>query len=214
MSLSQYREIQEGNRPYVEWWDNFNANYRRKFANIEKVCFTMCNWTGTAVRPYKGARPISMELHRDVNQNIVPIMPPDLFLSSSMKEVCKLIVNNTMTFNLQQRSSEYNKNPPPLYDTSLMVIWKADRVPLKPDTDNINLPQRYKDAIRANPNSLGNFYPTGIQPENIGSNLGLLKIVKQFSIDKGIQTETCTRYHVVTADMNIHRRIIQVTLTT
>jgi len=91
-----------------------------------------------------------------------------------------------------------------------MVLWKADRVPLKPNISNINLPQRYRDAIRASPESLSNFYPTGIHPENIGSNIGLLKIVKQFSIDKGIQNETSTRYHAVTADMNIHRRIIQV----
>jgi hypothetical protein len=143
----------------------------------------MCNWAGTAVRPYKGSLNISMGLLRDGNHNIIPVMPPELCSVTAMKYVCKLIVYNTMAFNVRQRSGDHNTSPPSLYDSSLMVLWKADRVPLKPNISNINLPQRYRDAIRASPESLSNFYPTGIHPENIGSNIGLLKIVKQFSID-------------------------------
>ena len=209
------RDIEESST-YVTWIDNYNAKWRMKQQNIQKDGLQLANWTGIAVREYRGAD-IDMTVRRDDKNCIVPALPNDLF-----KHIPGVInfVKNLSQHILQlhgERKHPFENltgmsNFPFLFDTSFMVKWGVDRVPLKPNPRSPRLPPEYKKAIEESPDTLTNFYPKAILPTNIGSNVGIVKILKDFYTDvvKRQKKQQVERYYIITCDENIYKRAMRV----
>ena len=189
---------------FVFWVDNYDSMFRTRFANIKSNSFRDCHWTGIAVRKHLGN--VAMNVIRDNANVIVPAMPPDPLVYAG-RVVQMLLLGSIGTLN---GNGVNVTDVPDLYSASLMMTWGVDRVPLKPSIRNPNVPQMYRDAIRRAPDSLGNFYALGMSGENIGSNLGLARVMRQFYDQYGFGNDTGDRYYALSMDMNIHKRTMRV----
>ena len=184
--------------------DNYNDSWRRNFAKIGENSYVEGNWTGVALRQ---ARPdIDMSVSR-INGQIIPAMPdnPLIFAEHAIQLILfgSVGTNNSNVHDVQKI--------PNLYDSSLLVAWAPiNRVPLKPDPTNLNVPQQYRDAMAQSPDTLSNLHVVGIFPENIGSDEGLGSIIRQFYDAQCMADENCDRYFAMSADMNIHKRVLKV----
>ena len=190
--------------PYVMWIDNYDSMFRTRIANIKQNSYRDCHWTGVAVRKHLGN--VDVSVVRDHNNGIVPAMPPDPLVFAG-RVVEMVLIGSIGRLTGDGRTV---REVPDLYSTSLMVTWGVDRVPLKPSIRNPNVPQRYRDAIRRAPDSLGNFYALGMIGENIGSNLGLARVMRQFYDSNELGNDTSTRYYAMSMDKNIHKRKLRV----
>ena len=190
--------------PYVMWIDNYDSMFRTRIANIRENSYRDCHWTGVAVRKHLGN--VDVSVVRDHNNGIVPAMPPDPLVFAG-RVVEMVLIGSIGRLTGDGRTV---REVPDLYSTSLMVTWGVDRVPLKPSIRNPNVPQRYRDAIQRAPDSLGNFYALGMIGENIGSNLGLARVMRQFYDSNELGNDSSTRYYAMSMDMNIHKRTLRV----
>lgn len=189
--------------------DNYNAKWRMKMHNINKDNFVMANWTGIAVREYTGPE-LDMTIRR--KEGIcIPAQADDIF--KHIPAVKNLILQNTevsnSNFTEKRRIIAGMVNFPFLYDSSLLHVWGVDRLPLKPQAGNVNIPPKYNDAIIQAPDTLANFYPKGVFPHNIGSNEGFIAMLKKY-FDEFIKENQTEKYHVITVDENIYKRAMRV----
>lgn len=187
------------------WIDNYDSMFRTRFANIAKEAFRDNHWTGVAVRQHAGS--VNMNVVRNDNGEIIPAMPDDPLVYAD--RALALVLSGS-TGPAGGAGVILNKVPE-LLSTSLLMTWGVDRIPLRPSATNPKVPQRYRDAITRAPDSLANFYAVGLMPENIGSNLGLARVLRGFYDDHHLGADKGERYFSFTMDMNIHKRTLRVT---
>ena len=186
----------EDNEANVAWWDNFSKMYRIKIADMRRTNLADCLWTGVAVRKYMGDAKVSMACITDGHFHVDAMPPYPLArignLLSTMEELCA--------------DGGDMKN---LFETSKLVKWGVNRIPIVPMT--ANMPPKAKDSLAKGPLRLNHFIPKGLLRLNIGSNEGLARIIKIHQEDSGIGGATAPKiYKAVVADLNIFDRVIKV----
>jgi len=191
---------------FVTWMDNYNAKWRMKMSNIDKDSFKMANWTGVAVREYTGDIDIQLNLVTDEHGCFVPALPSRIF--DYVPSVKKFILDKTEEGNSGLIRGLENF-PFQNLECSLLQTWGVNRLRLKPNLDNPNLPLQYKEAIKAAPDTLANFYPKGVFPHNIGSNEGFIAMLKNY-FEQFVTGNGDQKYFIITCDENIYKRAMRV----
>ena len=88
-------------------------------------------------------------------------------------------------------------------------------MPVGPDPANARIPANLREGIGADRDNLKNLYPEKISSENIGSNDGLARIMKELYEERGWgrsenEEGACREYSVLNVDCNIFDRIVKV----
>lgn len=170
----------------VQWVDNFSKCYAVAMQGADSGAFNGCQWTGTGFHVYVG--PIV-----DTSVGGLPGMP-DVWLDDK-------------TLNLHKSRSRSICGHKWLYfDMSLVKQFVVNNVPLKPVVDAKDDPELHK-VLSESRDGLKNFHASDILPRNVGSNRGLLLILKDLS-DRRRPTDT--KLHFLTADCNIFMRMLKV----
>ena len=196
LTLAVCRQV--ASQAHVIWLDNFSKNFRMQLINISKAALRDALWTGVALREY-APDDVSLDIvhRRGFEVSAMPERPfADLhFMLQTLVQV-----------------TEDEGEMPHLYDSSLMRMWGVNSVPVTPRREK--LPADTLAALRRAPDRLSNFYPTGLMKMNVGSNIGLARVMKQLLIDHGHlpvdPDNNPAKYMVMTVDINIFDRIIKV----
>ena len=168
-SLTLFRWITD-NECHVIWLDNFNKMYRTRMIDMLKNTGTLqkMNWTGIATKRFAFPDQVDDSVMRDVTGQIIPGVASNPF--AYINELHNLLFQ--MTSNKEPgKAMEYLR----LNAGSLMRVWNAQTVPLKPEVSRMNAALR--PAFLASHDKMANFHPVGLSRENIGSNEGLAKVL-------------------------------------
>jgi hypothetical protein len=189
-----HSKVQDG--PHTRWVDNFSKAIGRQLPNIEIGTWADCLWSGVALKKYTGLSNITMDLLHDVNGDIVPAMPRQLTDNGAVETAMQLFTSNTITL-------EY-------YATSMVTQFSVQNVPLKPLWFNVTNP-KWKAFLKSEADLLSNMYPQSLLALNIGSNLGLARIMRNHYVSEGQDVEgKCLRYTAFNSDIDIFNRILKV----
>ena len=170
----------------VMWVDNFSKCYAVALQGIASGAFRDCNWTGQAIKVYQGDA-VSVDLGG------VPAMPDRIFDTGTAMAVQETIGN------LCQEGWLF-------LPMSLVTRFKVNTIPVKPVVDPLSHPE-LQSILNESRDGLRNFHPMSIMPQNIGSNRGLMMILKHISDSR----PNTSSYQFLCADCNIFMRIMKVT---
>jgi hypothetical protein len=154
-------------------------------------------WSGIAVKRFVFPDQVSDEVMRDEFGFVIPAVAADPF--KYLDQLIMLVIDMT---------EDTEGDPLKLLDNSLMRKWDAQSVPLLPDVEKMH--SALKAAVLAGNDRMGNFFPLGLSRENIGSNVGLSKIMRKFYIDRRMNEISCARYVTFSMDVNIYDRVLKV----
>lgn len=185
------------NEPYAIWLDNFSKLYRVKMTSIQTGTMKTCLWTGIALKRFAYPSTVDLSHKRDEAGWIIPAMPTDPFEHMHvLKEL------------LRQQNREHAPNVPKLYDGSLMRRWGAWSVPLTPDVKLMSA--KLRESTMASNDRMSEFFPLGLEEDNIGSNTGLAKVLRRLYDRFNMGSTECKKYSVITVDVQIFDRILKV----
>jgi hypothetical protein len=192
MNNTMFRDVMKG--PHTVWIDNFAKIKKLHIPTLDMGAWQNCAWTGKALR--KGVDSgITMQLMHKVNGDIIPAMPDKPFrMVSTMITMFKAINDKAGT---------------ELHDTCLATVHKVKTVPLKPKPKHM-IRELHKDALTQGWDKLTNMYPCGLLDENIGSNIGLLRILRSHYENENQHLENCNTYTAFNVDTNIFDRMLKV----
>ena len=174
---------------HVLWWDNFSKMYAVALQSISKGAFKSCLWTGFAMKKYIG-RPFP-EWQYDIGKRG---MEKNLFTDS--------VLNDLKATMRQVGEEKWN-----YLSNSIVRRYGVNSIPLKPEVDERKEPHLFQ-ILSESRDGVRTFMPLGILPENVGSNRGLLLLLKSLS-DKHASSER-KKYSFLTVDCNIFLRILKV----
>jgi hypothetical protein len=177
------------------WMDNFSKIIKRQCPSLLNGAWSGCLWTGVAVVKFfaAAATTITMDLVLD-EEGVVPAMPDSLI--SSFGRV--MSIGSTL-----MRETHLK------YDASLCNVLQVNCIPLKPAAPEGD--DRLASILAESRDGVGNLYPEAVLPPNIGSNLGLMSILKGFCDERNVYTVTGPdRYYIISCDINIYNRILKV----
>ena len=185
------RRVLEG--PHFLWWDNFSKNIARYCPSLHKGVYTSCLWTGSAVFACPDFDTIDHRVKRDEDDNVIPAMPDNLM------EHRESVMRGLKQVFGQGRSR---------YSESLAYKHQVNVVPLK-----ILAEADQKNQHGSDGHSMNVVFPEKIMPKNIGSNVGLIALLKEEVHDQhGMGTGECKHYVNMNVDENIFYRILKVLL--
>jgi hypothetical protein len=181
--------------PHTKWFDNFSKVYGAQIPSIDIGSWRNCLWTGVALKQYTGEDPISVAVMKNAAGEVIPAMPDDPFeYADQLKE---LVEEHTPR-------ADYRTH-------SLVFRWNVTSVPLKPVPSQVEN-RKWRRAL-LNSGQVSQLFPKELIAENIGSNLGLARIMKEHYNEHKQNTEhDCTKYSVLLADVNIFDRVLKVCL--
>ena len=177
--------------PHCLWYDNFSKIHRIHNPNVGQGVYHSCLWTGVAINVYRGPEVNMTVKYRD-DGSVLPVMPDDIFEE-------RTTVEQSITY-ITQQGMFY-------YDHSLVKKYNVNNVPLKPnipDDDPLSV------GMRTGSNSMEYSAPLHMLHDNIGSNIGLIKILRRYYEERGMHNDQCTQYHCLNVDENIFWRTIKV----
>jgi len=179
--------------PHIQWWDNFSKFFANNVPTLKKDIFSSCLWTGVTVNEYSGP-PVSIEVVYDAESgNVVPAMPSNIL-------DYKNEVNNSIT--------QYYRSDCSFFLESMVYIYSIHSIPLTIDVKKF---PEMKDQITSDKNSTKYIHPSNLVKQNIGSNRGLLSILRKFQEDHKMQYDNvCDNYQTLNVDENIYFRILKV----
>lgn len=184
------RQVEDG--PHTVWVDNFSKTLGRQLPSIEHGAWSNCLWTGVALKKYEGP-PLTLKTITDDQQEIIPAMPEDPFeYEQSLRDL----------WNANVPQEEY-------IEKSLMTRWSVCNVPPKPVIHRVRSNQ-IRDDLKNQTTSLANLYPKKLIAINIGSNIGLGKIIRAHYEEKKQHQDACDKYTAFNVDINIFDRMIKV----
>jgi hypothetical protein len=170
---------------HVTWLDNFSKFYAIAVQGLAGAA-AECLWTAHGLHRYIGP-PVSTALVLSLRG-----MPAQLFSIRIMKLFKqKMAVADAVSYSY--------------FKDSVCFKYNVRQVPLKPDPKMVNNAV-LAAVLRESRDGMRNFFPLGMLPENIGSNRGLLLILKDLY---GIQPRP-GHYSFLAADCNIFLRILKV----
>lgn len=176
--------------PHVLWIDNFSKFFARSVPTMEKSVFSTCLWTGVSLFGCTDTK-LSDTVVVDSNDCVVPAMPPDI-----------LMYQPSVSIALQYFLDKGYRQ----YDGSLVVQYDVRNIPLKIDTKRFPNMQPIVDSY-----SFDNVRPVDLLDINIGSNRGLIAVLRGLYEDKKMGSEMdCQRYTTLNVDENIFWRVLKV----
>lgn len=178
---------------HVLWLDNFSKFVARTIPSQERSTFSSCLWTGVALSQFQTEH-ISDNIKFDVGGSVVPAMPPDLLMCSQ-----QVVQGLTQTLN---EGFLY-------YDRSLVAQYDVRSIPLK--IDGKRFPE-VASTVDHDRNKMSIVFPQKLVGKNIGSNRGLISLIRQYYDDYNMSGEdgSCERYLNINVDENIFWRILKV----
>ena len=156
-------------------------------------------WTGIAIKRFQHQPAETCAVMRDGSGFVIPAMAADPF--SYIDSLTELLATYTQTeIKLYVRA----------HTTSLMIRWNAHTVPLAPDLSRVSATLR--STIEKCHDNMADFYPQGLDKNNIGSNTGLSRVIRRFYIEREMNSDKCRDYTLFTVDVNIYDRMLKVYL--
>ena len=125
--------------------------------------------------------------------NQVPAMPEELFSAESLQWFYALM--------------DQVDGSRATFDACLAVKYRVRNVPLKPDPCNVE--ERFREVLTESRDGMANFFPKKIVQLNIGSNAGLVEVLRKLWDDHKA-SENAQNYKYVVCDTNIFWRSIRV----
>ena len=183
--------------PHIVWIDNFSKLYLARMIEMEKHHLQKLLWSGIAVKRFVFPDEVSDAVMHDDTGFVIPAVAADPF---------KYLLRLSLL--LSSMTQDHEGEPLKLLDGSLMRKWSAQSVPLLPDVTKMH--SSLRDAVLAGNDRMGNFFPLGLSKENVGSNVGLSKIMRKFYIDRKMNEPACARYSTFSMDVNIYDRVLKV----
>ena len=125
-------------------------------------------------------------------------MPDNMFSRGLNKRMTQIIT--------RMSSSQWS-----YFQSSYVVTMNVNQVPLKPRVSWVEHPDLHR-ILSESRDGLTNFFPLKIEKHNIGSNRGLLTILKDLSIERkaSLQAGDTDNIRVVCVDCNIFMRVLKV----
>jgi hypothetical protein len=207
--LCIYRDARLG--CYVTWWDNFSKIYGTRSPTLASGAWRDCLWTGIAVKKMRQLADDEVETCMDLLRTLapaptlIPAMPDDLLAE-------ELVEANMATFKAigEEAVSYYHQR------ACLVKRHKINNIPLKAVIKESADPVLYaKLKNLPSVDGVSEFFPSEIKTHNIGSNEGLLRLMRELYEEKkmgGNNDEGPQRYEVLNVDMNIFNRCLKVTI--
>jgi len=128
----------------------------------------------------------------DCNGKIVPAMPKDMFAH-------KLKVLQSVKY--------FNEQPRDYYEQSVVAKYTVNTIP--PKIDMKEFPE-FKEQYTQNAHKLNIVHPKKLIDSNIGSNRGLIAILKKIWEEYKSINGGSARYMTLNVDENIYYRILKV----
>lgn len=177
----------------VLWVDNFSKFKAHNVPTIRKEVFSECLWSGITVNEYTGPY-VDPKLKYNDENILIHAMPDDIFVQ-------KDAVHNGIMM-LYDEGMMY-------FDTSLVNKYDVRNIPLKIDTTVYNELATIMNSVK---NTTKHIHPYKLLRPNIGSNRGLLKILRDLILEFNLNTAHATpdNYLVINVDENIYYRILKV----
>ena len=173
------------------WVDNFSKFLSRTVPTLSKDIFSTCLWTGSCMFPTSLPRGTD-GVKKDRTGRVAPAMPKDLF--THQDDVIK-----TVTY-MGQHSRDY-------FNTSFVRKYAVNNIP--PKLDVRKFPE-LKENFNYSTYRVRDLKPKELIEENIGSNRGLLSILRKLYDEHKMDNDECKRYITINADENIYYRILKV----
>ena len=171
---------------HVLWLDNFSKLNAVAVPGLDTGAAAECLWTTRGLHRYVGPA-VSTALLPGVRD-----MAASLFASSLMSL-------------MKQKMAVADAVPEAFLKDSICFRHTVRQVPLKPEVDATAAPA-VAAVLRESRDGMRNFFPRGMQPENIGSNRGLLLLLKDLF---GVQSKA-GHYSFLSVDCNICMRMLKV----
>ena len=168
------------------WLDNFSKFYAVAVQGLGTGAAAECLWTARGLHRYVGPA-VATDLLPGVRG-----MPTSLFAGS----VVSLF---------KQKMAVADAVPEAFLKDSICFRHNVRQVPLKPEVDAKADPA-LAAVLRESRDGMRNFFPLGMLPENIGSNRGLLLLLKDLF---GVQPKA-GHYSFLSVDCNIYLRMLMV----
>ena len=170
----------------VMWVDNFSKSYAVALQGIEAGAWKDCNWTGRGIKTFTGHDVI-------ITLGDQSAMPDDIFSDANVD-----VVRRNLSRKLRPgwRILKY----------SIVHKWQVNNVPLKPVLDSFRHPALSR-VLSESRDGLTSFVPMDVIPHNIGSNRGLMLILKQISDERRVDDD---RMQFLCVDCNVFMRILRV----
>jgi hypothetical protein len=196
--------VRQGN--HVINFDNYAHTIAAHTPSTNKGAFNGCYWCGVALRAFTGTQSFpDLSLCHDDDGNLIPAMPPSLYaddLWHQLVDGMKLC---------DAGGSRYLR----IADVTKMKVTTCPPKPLLKDLDDMDLSENaaalLKDLLSGGSlDGLKEVFPADILDHNVGSNKGLMNIVRKLACDEGIHDSSATRYSIYLTDVNIYHRINKV----
>jgi hypothetical protein len=181
------------------WWDNFNRAFAVNMQSVIKDAHALCNWTGMAMRIPDASLDTS-----GISLQLVPDQPAFPSENIFADEFWKLA---GLTWRLKQATTPAGISK--FEAGNWTVIHNVNRIPVKALVDKRRFPETHKRSDEGR-TGLKNFFPTEMSSENIGSNLGLLALLKTEMDAHLARADADKVYRVIISDCNIFNRIVKV----
>ena len=173
------------------WVDNFSKFIARQVPTTGKGIFSSCLWTGVAVFECDNQQ-LDLSIKRSPNGTVRPAMPNDLLANRrSVVDGIKQVLRGSRNY----------------YDVSLVQKYDVRCIPLKVNTKIHTNVAHIVDHVK---NTTQIVHPVELIEHNIGSNQGLVTILRQLYEDRGMDNDTCDKYHILNVDENIYWRTLKV----
>ena len=170
----------------VLWFDNFSKFYAAAVPGISKGAFSSCMWTGLGLHSYIGP------------QIDTKMKPGERAMPLSLFEPAGVAVFQAL---MQSVDADGKR----LLSKSLLSKYSVCSVPLKPVVDATTEPQLAR-VLSESRDGMVNFTPLEMLGDNVGSNRGLLLILR----DLFAKQRKPGHYSFLSVDCNIFMRILKV----
>ena len=166
----------------------------RSIPTLSRDVYSSMLWTGMAVFASRETNLFDCTVNLDDNHNVISAMPSNLCAYRNM-------VTEGLRF-VQSQGRSFFLN-------SLVHQFRVNNVPMKiTDVDDVA-----RNQHSGGDHSMGLLHPYQIIDKNIGSNIGLVSILRHDFYDPmGMGTEECKRYVCLNLDENIFWRSLKVVL--
>jgi hypothetical protein len=177
--------------PKIIWIDNFSKTVARQHPDMATGVWTPCLWTGVAFKDLdlSGREPIYMSC-QFVDEVRVSAMPKNLFDDDGL---------------LKWLAVDYDKVH--LFDSCLATLYNVRNIPPKVDMSELTNPSRRVRLMNSR-DGLSRMHNHNIIEYNIGSNIGLMNVIKYIMADEVLSGGQ--GYMMVNADIQIFERLLKV----
>ena len=182
--LTVCREVEAG--VHVVWLDNFSKFYAIAVPVLASGACAECLWTARG-------------LHRYVGPAVSTAMLP------GVRGMPLSFFSPRITALFKAKMAAADPLSVSFLKDSLCFKHNVRKLPLKPDVDAAVDPA-LAGVLRESRDGMRNFFPLGMMPENIGSNRGLLLVLRQLY---GVQPKP-GHYSFLSVHCNLYLRLLKV----